>query len=742
MKPLLLDWVWEGFLVILAVYLSAVVLRSAFASIIRKKVPLQLGLAAVCAIYTAVTWTFYYNYTTPLSTVLPWLGLVFLGGMGLTLVIHGQGERNVLNVNVIVDSLKPVAEFFVLFVILAALYAVLVPDRRLPVVIVGNNDIWAYAKFSHLALNQPMGNNIVNFDMLKTSAADQAPTAYTFLAGLAHYLGQEIVDILSVGLILILTTSAYIVKKLCVKHWYMQTSLAYLIAIAWVTSSFSFYLASNYFLAQWLGICLFLITILFVLSNEEAILIQTATLSLLNYLTFMTYPALFFPYMGILLFLAVSKAMFARKNSGTVFFNPGLASAIFSIPLSLGIAFAMDPGHFKKVMLLIVYLSSVNAGWPHKLLNPVALTAFPVKHIDSGILIFKMAGYLTVIVIVSYLTYKAHKVKSLSSSRFAVSAMFIAGLLSYLCYYALKGASYQQWKLAGSMVFPLSFIPIAAFVGAFDGKKRISVIVKHTFLILLIGLNVFFMYKLTAASRNNLRVHASLRELTRYDQNLNLKTINVDFKDDFAGAMIAAQFVNQKPLVLWSPSYYSKSKPINCNDLSEDDVIVTNDCSMFDSRNLAMLGESFSVFKGAPRLAEDFSINFNKPLPSMLSTAGLSGQESWGRWSDGHKVVLDIPINTKREWVELTIKGVPFVPRGSMRQRMSFWVRGKKVKEFSAASETEITIRLNRAMFDDNRVKLVIDLPDAVSPSEFGSTDTRVLGFGFHTLEVRAMDEK
>ena len=63
------------------------------------------------------------------------------------------------------------------------------------------------------------------------------------------------------------------------------------------------------------------------------------------------------------------------------------------------------------------------------------------------------------------------------------------------------------------------------------------------------------------------------------------------------------------------------------------------------------------------------------------------------------------------------------------------------MKDLFVALESEIVIYFNRAMFDDGRVELIIDLPDAVSPSKFGSTDTRVLGFGFHTLEVKAVVE-
>lgn len=600
MKPIFIDWVWEGLLIIVLVYVSAIVLQSALAWIVRKKVPLQLGVVAAGAMYTAITWTFYYNHATPLSLVFPWFGLVILGGMGLKLAIYVQGRKDILNAKPIVDFLKPVIEFSVLFIIFAALYAVLVADRRLPVVITGNGDIWSYAKFSHLALNQPMGNNILNLDLLKTSAADQTPTAFMFLAGLAYCSRQAIVDVLGLGLILILTISVIIVKKLCVKYWPMQASLAYLIAVAWVTSSFSFYLATNYFFAQWLGICLFLATILMALSNKETILIQTAILSLLNYVMFMTYPPLFFPYMGVLLFLVAMEAVFSGRRSGGVFFNPGLVSAIFSIPVSLGIAVVLDFGHFKIMMSRIAELSRGNGGWPLNLLNPVVLMMAPVKPLDTGVMIGKIIGYVIILALVCFLMYRAYKTKTHSSARFAVNIVFIAGLLTYFCYYALKGASYQAWKFAGSVVFPLSFLPMAAVVSAFDRHGRVGIIVKHVLLILLIGANAFFINKFAIRNAHHLRMLASLRALTYYDQDPNVKTVHVNIKGDSVDTMMAMQFINQKPLALDSLSYFSKDTTEDYSKLSRDNILVTNNCAVFNGKDLTMLGDSFCIVTGVP----------------------------------------------------------------------------------------------------------------------------------------------
>jgi hypothetical protein len=309
----------------------------------------------------------------------------------------------------------------------------------------------------------------------------------------------------------------------------------------------------------------------------------------------------------------------------------------------------------------------------------------------------------------------------------------------YLCYYAFKGDSYQPWKFAGSVVLPLSFVPIAAVVSAFKGKGRVSATAKHALLIALITVNGFYMNKLTVSSRSTLSRYIPLRELTHYDQDPSVRTVNVNFKDDFTATMIAAAFVNQKLLSLLSPSYYSVERAEDYSKLSRDNILVVNDGTGYNSENLTMLGESFCVIHGAPRLAEEYSIKFNKLLPSILRTAGLSGPENWGRWSDGHKVVLDLPVNMEWNGVELEIKGAPYLPPGSKNQRMAFSVHGNKVKELFVASESEIVIHLSRAMFGDGRVELIIDLPDAVSPSTVGATDPRVLGFGFHTLDVKAV---
>ena len=105
-----------------------------------------------------------------------------------------------------------------------------------------------------------------------------------------------------------------------------------------------------------------------------------------------------------------------------------------------------------------------------------------------------------------------------------------------------------------------------------------------------------------------------------------------------------------------------------------------------------MLEESFCIANETPRLAEKFSIKFNKPLPPILNTAGLSGQEWFGRWSDGHKVVLEVPVDMTWKGLLLKIKGEPYTPQGITSQQMSFSVHGSKVKELSVASESEIVI--------------------------------------------------
>ena len=731
MKLILINWIGEGLLVILSVYLLAIMLRSALSALARKKLPFTLAIAGVFTIYTAITWVFYYNYATPLSAVFSWFGSgVLVMILIFMLLVHSESNQGKLNIGQIVRFLKPAAEFFILFVILAALYSVLIVDKRLPIVIYGNNDVWGYGKFTHLALNQPSGNNVVDIDLLKNRGAYTTPTALMLLAGLAHFLRKEVVDILGLGLILVLTLGAFLIKELCLKHWKVKTLLAYLIAIVWISSSFSFYLASNYFLAQWLGICIFLASILVALGNEDKILIPTITLSLLNYLMLMTYPGLFFPCMVILLFLAGMESAFSGKNLGA-------AGVLFSIPAALGITGALNLKYLKATISHVAEFSSLAAGWPLGLLNPFTLIAIPVTPIDSGALVVKVLGYFVIFALAGYLIYRANKTKTLSAAQFALSSVFILGLVVYLFYYGLKGNSYQQWKFAGSVVLPLSFLPMVGLVSAL-GKGKISTTVKYAFLIAFIGLNLWVINKLAIRFLTDLKVYAPLRALVDYDQDLKIENIAVDLKDDHMGTMIAAQFINQKPLTLRSRSYYSKEEVKNYLEPPLGGILLTNNCSGFNSQDLTMLGNSFYIIRSDLRLLEKIFIKFNKPLSFISRTSGLSIAESWGRWSDGYKMVLEIPV--KKEWkeVELKFKGMPFLAPGIERQRMFFSVHGKRLNDYFVSKETVINIYLNQAMFDDGYVELTIDLPDAQTPSKFGSIDQRVLAFAFYSLEIKA----
>lgn len=49
-----------------------------------------------------------------------------------------------------------------------------------------------------------------------------------------------------------------------------------------------------------------------------------------------------------------------------------------------------------------------------------------------------------------------------------------------------------------------------------------------------------------------------------------------------------------------------------------------------------------------------------------------------------------------------------------------------------------MTIHIDRSLFNNGYIPLTIDLPDSSSPSRYGSTERRVLGFYFLSLHVRA----
>jgi hypothetical protein len=128
-------------------------------------------------------------------------------------------------------------------------------------------------------------------------------------------------------------------------------------------------------------------------------------------------------------------------------------------------------------------------------------------------------------------------------------------------------------------------------------------------------------------------------------------------------------------------------------------------------------------------------------VADTLTGLGWSGAEQWGRWSRGHEATLafKVPVPTRRDLrIELSL--LPFAPPPRPRQLVSVSVNGEVLAQqtFTQSTDASMTVTVpTRLMGNDGVVRLVFDLPDAISPASVGmSADQRVVAIGLEQLRV------
>lgn len=108
---------------------------------------------------------------------------------------------------------------------------------------------------------------------------------------------------------------------------------------------------------------------------------------------------------------------------------------------------------------------------------------------------------------------------------------------------------------------------------------------------------------------------------------------------------------------------------------------------------------------------------------------GFGGHEEWGTWTDGHVAVMRFSITSSCEEILGIINGIVF----NDEQKIGIYINNKEV--FSNDGFTGGTIEFTFDNPGENSpIELRIELPNAISPADLGSSDTRVLGLGIQNM--------
>ena len=110
--------------------------------------------------------------------------------------------------------------------------------------------------------------------------------------------------------------------------------------------------------------------------------------------------------------------------------------------------------------------------------------------------------------------------------------------------------------------------------------------------------------------------------------------------------------------------------------------------------------------------------------------SGLSGTESFGRWSDGDMCFFRLPTMSKQPTLSVDINVTPFVCTARQNQKCRIICNGRDIKEMVITRPQTINLTLSN---DNNgNLDFIFEFDNTQSPKELGlSEDTRKLALGF-----------
>lgn len=198
--------------------------------------------------------------------------------------------------------------------------------------------------------------------------------------------------------------------------------------------------------------------------------------------------------------------------------------------------------------------------------------------------------------------------------------------------------------------------------------------------------------------------------------------------------------------------YINDSDAFNTNNLWLYDYnYKTNASSLLPIKNITMMQEALDAL-GVPRFVGKVGKNSNTVINQKLDfskkwyfdneffKSGWSINESWGRWSDGQKakLILPMPPNEPRT-IEFNLRA--FVVPSHPSQRVLITLNNYPPQEFILKDfdNNLITIKLPKNIGDAPEMRVEFTLPDAVSPSKINSQDSdqRNLGIGIKSATFR-----
>ena len=628
----------------------------------------------------------------------------------------------------------------------------------IPWVIAGNNDLLMYLKMGAYLLHFP--NTTVQAGTVNLWDFSQRDVFGDFnLLAFSSFIGRTGIENAPtpvIGFVIGLAVTAIV--RIC-RHFYgLATLEAYSIAVLVETSGLLIYLIYNYFLGQLFFISLFLIVFMALLQAIKnktggAIYIPFGLFTTLAAsCVLFTYHVWYFQF--VLIFSAMTAYSFLITVSEVTVRNVIKALVIFVLIIACCVAFSacLLPERLPAVVEWLAVITKANiAGWPLGFVNPLFIIGVPavweMNNRDAPV----WTAWIPIVVAILFVTlmvkrFHSHGRLSILIFSLPLLALFTS-LVLYLIVWLHYGFSYQQWKFASTLVLPLGFTLIASFIYALTanaGQDR-SIVTGFVMLCLLWGISVNVYGVIHHWGKGEIHFSSNLKLAKQAWPVVGSDLVYVN-APEYWERMAAAVFIDAKLISFSGPTYFGPGlNPAAVSQSRATEFYRKNAACgpQPDGNSIAEYGIRPIALRNLGKSAEDLSfgtkVQFSKEISECLTLTGISGIESWGRWTDGYHAAISFRCHCGDKH-HLAVKleaGAFLMPRLRDAQRVMVRVNGKDPIEFRLTSvePRPLLIPIPPAPAD-KIIGITIDLPDAISPAAVGSADTRILGLSLRSLEI------
>ena len=182
-------------------------------------------------------------------------------------------------------------------------------------------------------------------------------------------------------------------------------------------------------------------------------------------------------------------------------------------------------------------------------------------------------------------------------------------------------------------------------------------------------------------------------------------------------------------LILFSSTELSETEFFSYRYNPNITIVLYKDIETSGEGNQFILQKIFKTY-----IQNIYSVSFNT---DDVFEIGLSYKEDWGRWSDGKKVYLSIPMPYISDDVKLDFFLIPFPPEKG-KQSISIQANGEQIltHEFSKSGEQHLYFNFNKDLNSRRFLELEFDISSPTHPKKYNEKDPRLLGVGFKTLTI------